>query len=374
METKETVEFPRKRSRKRRSPPGTPPGTLLVDPEAPKCSVRVMAYREDDVVEKTTQDLGEIRRFLQEWPVTWVNVDGLGDADTLRQLGEIFDVHKLALEDVVNVHQRPKAEQYEGHLFIILRMTEAGERIESEQFSIFLGKNFVLTFQERPGDCLDPVRDRIRSGRGRIRQVGPDYLTYAFLDAIVDHYFPLLERLGDRLEALEDEILTDPDSSTVARVHDVKRDLQTLRRAAWPLRDVMNSLLRDMSAFVADDTRVYLRDCYDHTVQILDILEVRRELCSDLRDLYLSCLSNRMNEVMKVLTIIATIFIPLSFVAGLYGMNFDPDRSPWNMPELSWYWGYPFALGVMAAVVGLLLFYFHRRGWIGSPRDREPKE
>jgi magnesium transporter len=333
-----------------------------------------MAYREGDVVEKTIQDLKEIRRFLQDWPVAWVNVDGLGDADTLRQLGEIFDIHKLALEDVVTVHQRPKVELYDGRLFIILRTVEEGEKVESEQFSIFLGKNFVLTFQERPGDCLDPVRDRIRSGRGRIRQVGPDYLAYALLDAIVDHYFPLLEHFGDRLEALEDEILANPDSSTVAHVHDMKRDLRILRGAAWPLRDVMNSLLRDTSALVTDDTRVYLRDCYDHTIQILDILEVRRELCSDLTDLYVSRLSHRMNEIMKVLTIIATIFIPLSFVAALYGMNFDPDQSPWNMPELRWHWGYPFALAVMAAVAGVLLFYFHRRGWIGSPQDREPKE
>jgi magnesium transporter len=247
------------------------------------------------------------------------------------------------------------------------------DQLQTEQVSLFLGERFVLTFQEKPGDCLDCVRDRIRSGTGRIRQAGPDYLAYAVLDAVIDNFFPVLEGAGEYLEELEATVLSNPDEGTVSKIHGIKRQLLRLRRAVWPQREALNSMLREGTSLIAEDTKVYLRDSYDHTIQIIDLLENYREIASGLMDVYLSSVSNRMNEVMKVLTIFAAIFIPLTFIAGIYGMNFDPERSPWNMPELDWYLGYPFALGLMAAVGVGMLVYFRHKGWIGSrrPKGRE---
>ncbi|MBI3300790.1 MAG: magnesium/cobalt transporter CorA, partial [Deltaproteobacteria bacterium] len=296
------------------------------------------------MTEQEIRDPQRVRDFLDRWPVTWVDVEGLGDVETIRTLGEIFGLHRLALEDVINVHQRAKVEQYGEHHFIVTRMVRLGEHLETEQLSLFLGKNFVLTFQEgHPGDCLDLIRERIRQKRGRIRDAGLDYLAYALLDAVVDCYFPILEEYGERLETLEDEILTRPHNGAVARIHEIKRNLLTLRRAIWPQRETFNTLLREEMPLVTDETRLYLRDCYDHTTQIIDLIETYRELGSDLIDVYLSSVSNRTNEIMRVLTVIATIFIPLTFLVGVYGMNFNPASSPWNMPELNWYWGYPFS-------------------------------
>jgi magnesium transporter len=231
---------------------------------------------------------------------------------------------------------------------------------------MFLNDRILLTFQERPGDCFDLVRDRIRKRRGQIRNRGADYLTYALLDAVIDGYFPVLEACGERLETLETSVIAEPSRDQVVQVHDMKRDLLSLRRAVWPQREMVNALTRDSTAFVSDQTQVYLRDCYDHTVQLMDMVETYREIASGLLDIYLSSVGTKMNEIMKVLTIIATIFIPLSFIAGLYGMNFDPKASPWNMPELAWYWGYPVALALMLAVALGLLVYFRRKGWIGG--------
>ena len=357
------------RTHRRRTPPGTPPGTLIVDPEAPHPSVRVIAYGPDETVEQEIHEPRHVRDFLDKWPVIWVDVEGLGDAETIRTLGEIFGLHRLALEDVVNVHQRPKIEQYDGYYFIVARMVKLGEHLETEQLSLFLGKNFVVTFQEgHPGDCLETIRERIRQKRGRIRDAGLDYLAYALLDAVVDCYFPIMEEYGERLEAFEDELLTYPHSDTVARIHEIKRNLLTLRRAVWPQRETFNALLRDETPLVTNETRLYLRDCYDHTTQLIDLIETYRELGSDLTDVYLSSISNRTNEIMRVLTVIATIFIPLTFIAGIYGMNFNPAASPVNMPELNWYWGYPFSLTLMALVAFGQLFFFWRRGWLGVPR------
>jgi magnesium transporter len=330
-----------------------------------------MSYGPGDLLEEQLVGVEEIPGLLGARPVTWVNVDGLGDTQVLRSLGETFGLHRLALEDVVNVHQRAKVEPYEGEVFIVTRMAALGDRFSTEQLSLFLGPGFVLTFQERQGDCFEPVRQRIRTGRGRLRAAGPDYLAYALLDAVMDHYFPVLERYSDCLDELEQMVLSDPSDRVLARVMEAKRDLLALRRAVWPHREAFNALVREPLDLVEEETRTYFRDCYDHTVQIIDVMETYRELASGLMDIYLSSLSNRMNEVMKVLTIIATIFIPLSFVAGLYGMNFDPDISPWNMPELSWYWGYPIALGSMGLVAFGMLLYFRRKGWLGggSPHD-----
>ncbi len=345
-----------------RKPPGSAPGTLAIDPEAPHPKMRLMAFGPEGYVEREIEDPEEARTEFERWPVTWVNVDGLGDEATLRRLAEIFGIHRLALEDVVSLGQRAKVEPYQDYLFVVGRMP-AGEPGETEQLSLFLGAHFVLTFQERSGDCFEAVRERIRHGKGLLRGAGSGYLTYALLDSLIDGYFPVLEAVSETLEAIEDEVLGEPEAATISRIHAIKRSLVSMRRAIWPHREAINALSRDAGDFVSEETVVHLRDCYDHTVQIVELVEAYREAASDLMGTYLSAVSNRMNEVMKVLTIIATIFIPLSFIAGLYGMNFDREVSPWNMPELGWYFGYPFALGGMAAIGVGMVVYFWRRGW-----------
>ena len=357
-----------------RAPPGSSPGLLIAAPESPQPVMRVIAYGPETLVERTVDDVADVKAMIGATPVTWLNVDGLGDIATIQQIGEAFAVHRLALEDVVRVHQRPKVEEYAEHIFIVLRIPQMNGRVDTEQVSIFLGSGYVLTFQERPGDCFDSIRQRLRRDRGRIRESGCDYLAYALIDAVIDAYFPVLEAYGEAVEDLEDELTGHADSEIAKRVHIVKRDLLTLRRVIWPLREMVNALIRDHSPRITEATAIYLRDCYDHAVQLLDIVETYRDIASGLLDLYLSSVSTRLNEVMKVLTIIATIFIPLGFIAGIYGMNFDPQASPFNMPELRWAYGYPFALGIMSAVAGGLLYFFSRRGWIGRPpRPDEPK-
>ena len=323
----------------------------------------VLAFGPERHVEEQIVDLERVRALRAEFPVTWINVDGLGTVEVLEKLEEILGLHRLALEDVLNIPQRPKVDDYGDHQYIVVRMPVSLENTETEQLSLFLGKNFVLTVQERPGDCFGPVRDRIFGGRPRIRDSGPDYLAYAILDAVVDAYFPPLEAVGQRLEELELEVLENPDRHRVRELHDIKHDLVTLRRFVWPLREVNSALLHPENNYLTEKTRLFMRDCYDHTVHALDLVESYRDVASGLLDLYLSMQSQRMNEVMKVLTIIATIFIPLSFIAGLYGMNFDSGVSRWNMPELSWAYGYVFALGVMAVTAAGMVFYFWRRGW-----------
>jgi magnesium transporter len=358
----------------RRTAPGAAPGSVVVDPNSRPPEIRLTAYDSQRIVERSIGDPAEIRNYLGGWPTIWVEVDGLGDAKTIEALGEIFGLHRLALEDVVNVHQRPKVETYEEHLFIVARMVSWHGHLDTEQLSIFLGTNFVLTFQEQdhPGDCLGPLRQRLREGRGPTRAAGPGYLAYALLDAVVDAYFPVLEHYGERLEAIESQVIEGAGGKVVRQIHDIKHDLLHVRRAIWPQREAVNQLVRDHNRFINAETRVYLRDCYDHTVQLIDLVETFRELGTDLRDFYLSAVSNRMNLTIRLLTVISTIFIPLTFIAGIYGMNFDPNSSPWNMPELRWRYGYPLALGLMAALGCGLLFYFWRAGWL-SDRQVEPE-
>jgi magnesium transporter len=356
----------------RRTPPGASPGTLVADPHAFPPVLDVMAFGPDGVEEKRIERPADLRSHLGRHPVTWINMVGLADINAVREMGTIFHLHPLAQEDVINAWQRAKVEPYDDRLFIVVRMLSWQEgKLASEQLSIFLGPDFVLTFQEVPGDCLDPVRERIRAGAGTIRSRGPDYLAYALIDAVIDGYFPVLEECGERLEVLEDEILRSPDRSLIRRVHETKRDLLLLRRAAWPLREAINALLRDSAPLIREETRPFLRDCYDHTVQIIDLIETYRELGSDLTDVYLSSLSQRTNDIMRWLTVTATIFIPLTFFAGIWGMNFRPEASPWNMPELRWRYGYPAALLFMAAVAGAMLLYFRRKGWLGAPHVSE---
>jgi len=358
----------------RRTEPGAPPGTLVPEPGAPPSRVDVMAYGPEGAMERTLERLDELPAILAKWPVVWINVDGVGDAATVSALGQLLHLHRLALEDVLHVHQRAKAEPYGDHYFVVARMPVPHSPWESEQISIFFGANFVLTFQERPGgDCLDPVRVRIRAGWGHPRALRPDYLVYALLDSIVDHYFPFVETCGERLDDLEDVDLTALDrplAEFVAQIHRIKRDLLAVRRVVWPLRDALNTLLRDQTALVADETRVYLRDVHDHTIQIIDLVESYRDIASGVTEIYLAAVSLRTNDIMKVLTIISTIFIPLTFLVGVYGMNFNTDRSPWNMPELNWYWGYPLIWLIMLAIAAAMLVSFWRRGWIGRPQRR----
>jgi magnesium transporter len=298
-------------------------------------------------------------------------VDGLGDATTIKTLGERFDLHTLALEDVVNVHQRPKVEPFEKHLFIVARMVRPGEQVDTEQISLFVGERYVLTFQESGGDCLEPVRERIRKSSGRVRKVGADYLAYALLDAVVDSYFPVVELYADELERLDEQMESRHDLQINSRIHNVQNDLLMLRRAIRPHRDAVNQLIRDGHPLIQEETKVFLRDCHDHTVQLSDLLDVYRETCGDLRDYRLSVVSGHMNEIMKVLTIIATIFMPLGFIAGVYGMNFDP-KLPGNMPELTWPYGYVFALLLMSLSVAGMVSFFWWKGWIGpSERSRD---
>jgi magnesium transporter len=343
---------------------GAAPGTIIVDPNALPSHLSVIAYGPQDHMEAKEVRPQELRELLGRWPVLWVNVDGLGSAEVLMELGEVFGIHRLALEDVVNVPQRPKIEEYGEHLFVVARMVLMAEKLEFEQVSIYFGRNFVLTFHEgRLQDCLDPVRERIRKSIYRIRGAGPDYLMYAVLDSIIDGYFPILEEYGEQLEELEDVILERPEKKSIAQVYDARRYLLTLRRSIWPLRDAFNTLLRDPPSLIAPETQPFLRDCADHAGQLIDLIESQRDLCAGMMDVYLSSASNRMNEIMKFLTMMSAIFIPLSFIAGIYGMNFDPSASPYNMPELRWLWGYPFVVGMMMCIAVGLVAFFRRKGW-----------
>jgi magnesium transporter len=354
-----------------RPPVGSPPGTLVPPAaEAVPTTIRAITYGPERLAEQTLAAVGDLDRLEPEGLVTWIDVQGLGSLDLLRALGQRLGLHALTLADIVHVNQRAKLEIYESHLFIVVRMPHLDDRLWTEQLSLIVGAGLVVTFQERAGDCFDPVRERLRQSKGRIRALGADYLAYALLDALIDSYFPLLERYGEALDAMEQEVVEAPDADHIARIHGLKRDMLEMRRALWPMREVMSQLLREDVAFIGAGTRPFLRDCADHVFQLMDVVEIDREVASSLIDLHLSSVSMRMNEIMKVLTIIATIFIPLGFVAGVYGMNFD-RASPFNMPELGWHLGYPFALGLMLAVALGLLAFFRRKGWLGARQRPE---
>ena len=347
--------------------PGAKPGTIEIEPGAKPTTIRVMAYDKERVVEQKIDSPAQLNAFLGKWPVLWVDVVGLGSEETLRAVAQMFHIHPLAIEDVVHTHQRAKVDTYDENLYIVLRIPDSSDEQLCEQLSLFLGKNYVITFQERPGDCFDLIRSGVRLKDSAARQsLQPDYLAYRLIDASIDAYFPILENIGDHLDDLDDPGAVAETNLAFSELHVVRRELLMLRRAVWPLRDAISELRSDVTPFICDGTRVYLRDCYDHAVQLIDLLESYRDIAGDVRDYYLSTISNRMNEVMKTLTVIATIFLPLSFIAGVYGMNFNPQASRWNMPELNWLFGYPFALGLMAAVAGGMLWWFKRRGWLSG--------
>jgi len=340
---------------------GLPPGELVqvgaVSGEP--VSIAVFDYSEDAFDERESQTTDDCIPLCESSTVSWIDVDGVHDVDIIGRLGEAFRLHPLTLEDIVNTHQRPKIEEFENYIYVVLKMprydSESGEFVD-EQVSFVLKRGCVISFQERPGDVFDGIRERIRGGRGRIRKAGADYLMYALIDAVVDGYFVLLESVGEQIESIEEELAREPSQEVMRRIHALKRESILVRRAIWPLREVISSLSKNESTLIEGPTMLYIRDVYDHTIQVIDTIESLRDMLSGLLDLYLSSVSNRMNEVMKVLTVIATMFIPLTFVAGVYGMNFQ------HMPELSW-WGYAAVWGVMVIMLAGMLVFFKRKRW-----------
>lgn len=352
-----------------RAPPGAPAGTLAAPADAAVTRLHLHAYDGQRclVAEGGAEELAALLRQSEGYAVRWLDVVGLRDVAAIEAIGRVFGIHPLALEDVVHVHQRAKVESFVGHTFIVLRTVEPGRddaAMEPEQISLFVGDGWLVSFQERPGDVFGPARERLRSGRGRLRSLPADHLAYVLLDAIVDAAFPVLERYDRALDDIEARIVAGLGQDVITELHQLRGDLLQMRRALWPLREAMAALVRDETSVFRPETRVYLRDCHDHAVQLLDLVEAWREMGASLMDLHLSGVSQRTNETMRVLTVLTVIFMPLSFVAGVYGMNFDPDASPWNMPELRWAWGYPFALGLMAAIAGGLLLLFARKGYL----------
>ena len=349
---------------------GAAPGTLVAPEGAMQPGIHVFAFDADALEEKDLSSPQDIKPYLKKWPLIWINVNGLGDTNVIAELGEMFNIHPLAQEDVLTIPQRAKLEEFEENFFLIMRMVKEEQDAPSlEQLSIFWGEGYVLTFQERPGDVFAGVRERLRKGAKRLRASAADYMAYALIDAVIDGYFPVLELFSDRLDELEDIILNDPGQESMAQIHKTKRELQALRLCIWPVRESLSKIHAD-SDIVAEETLPFFRDCQDHVIQVLDIVENYRERVSSLTDLYLSSISNKMNEVMKVLTIIATIFMPLGFLAGIYGMNFDTG-SPYNMPELAFRFGYPVLLSVMVLVAIGMLLYFRSLGWLGNKKEKD---
>lgn len=342
---------------------GAAPGTLVHTGEKKmeRVRIRVVEYDEGSLREREYAEVREVWQEPASGSVRWINIDGLHDLDLVREVGDHFGLHPLVVEDIVHVGQRPKEEEYEGYLCMVLPMltwdTPSGA-VDDEQLSLILGPGWVLTFQERVGDAFEPVRERLRAGKGRIRARGADYLAYALVDAVVDRYYGVLEEIGGLTEVLELEVLDAPTAASMNKLHHLKRELVALRRSVWPVRDVMNGLVRSDSPLFHDETRVFVRDVYDHSVHVIESVEALRDVASGAVDLYLSNVSYRTNEVMKVLTIMASIFIPLTFMAGIYGMNFE------YMPELGVRWAYPALWAAMIAVATGLIVYFRRKGWM----------
>ncbi|MDY7011626.1 MAG: magnesium/cobalt transporter CorA [Planctomycetota bacterium] len=349
----------RSRSKKRGLPPGTPVYTGEKKPEAVR--ITVMDYDGEQFLEKPFKKVEDCFVFKDKPSVTWINISSIHDETLVRTLSERFGLHPLVQEDILNADQRPKMEDYADYIYLVLKMLqwdgENGE-ILIEQVSLIIGSNFVISFQEREGDVFDPIRDRIRTGKGRIRKMGADYLAYSLIDAIVDGYFIVLEKLGDKIEEIENELISTPSQKTLQEIHKLKRESLFIRKSIWPLREVAHGMGRAESSLISDATGLYLRDVYDHTVQVIDTMETFRDMLAGMLDTYLSSLSNRMNEVMKVLTIMASIFIPLTFIAGIYGMNFE------HMPELKWVWAYPVALAMMLVIAAGMIVYFRKKKWL----------
>lgn len=346
---------------KRSKKAGLPPGSMIHigEKKTERVKITVINYNKQKSNEKTIKKLKECLEYRKKKGVAWINVSGIHNTEVISEIGKCFNLHPLLLEDIVNTDQRPKMEDYDSYIFLVIKMLYANEKgINSEQISIVLGPNFVISFQETEGDVFDLIRERIRSGKGKTRELGSDFLTYSLLDAIVDSYFGILEKTGERVEDLEEELTRDPNQKTLRKIHVMKREMILLRKSVWPLREVISGLLRSDSKLITKNTDLYLRDVYDHTIQVIDTIETLRDMLSGMIDLYLSSISNRMNEIMKILTIVGTIFIPLTFITGLYGMNFR------YMPELESPLGYPAVLVIMLLLMFMMLIYFRRKKWI----------
>ncbi|MDO9567291.1 MAG: magnesium/cobalt transporter CorA [Candidatus Desulfaltia sp.] len=342
---------------------GLAPGTLvhIGEHKHDKIKITLIDYDATQLKETELKEIEESFYLKDKASVTWINIDGIHQVDVIEKIGSNFGIHSLILEDILNTDQRPKAQDLDDYIYIVLKMLYNDKeelKVKSEQISLILGKNFLITFQEIEGDVFSSVRDRIKKGKGRIRKMGCDYLTYALIDAIVDNYFIILETFGEKIESLEEELLEKPTPQTLQTIHDIKREMIFLRKQVWPIREIINGLLKWDSQLINESIDIYFKDVYDHTIQIIDTIESFRDVLSSMVDIYLSTISNKMNEVMKVLTIIATIFIPVTFIAGVYGMNFK------YMPELDWKWGYYAVWFIIASVIISMLCYFKRKSWL----------
>lgn len=340
---------------------GAPPGTVVYSGKdtAEKVKITLIEYNETQFIEKNFYDFAECLESVDPSMVKWINVDGIHKVELIEAIGKHYNIHALTLEDIVNTNQRSKFEDYDTYVVSIMKMIYYDEEIRSEQLTVILMEGMVISFQEiHGGDAFDMIRNRIRQGKGRIRKMGADYLAYALLDAVVDCYFTILEKFGDRIELLEEELMEEPTKETLKQLHFMKREMIFLRKAVWPMRELINNLERSETVLIKPTTDIYLRDLHDHAVRVIDTVETFRDLLSGMMDIYLSSVSNRMNEVMKVLTIITTIFVPVTFIVGVYGMNFD------FMPELHSKWGYPLTWFVIVVTIGSLLIYFRRKKWM----------
>jgi len=349
--------------KKRSEKAGLAPGTLvhIGDHKTERIKITLIDYDEVQLQEKELKKIEESFPLKEKKSVTWINIDGIYQLDVIEKLGKHFGIHPLIQEDIVNTGQRPKAEDFDDYVYIVLKMLYQDEdklKVKSEQISLIIGKNFLISFQEVEGDVFSSVRDRLRKGKGRIRKMGCDYLAYALMDAMVDNYFIILENIGEKIELLEEVLLENPTPQTLQTIHDIKREMILFRRQVWPIREIISGMMKFDSPLINESIGIYFKDIYDHTIQIIDTIESFRDMLTGMVDMYLSTISNKMNEVMKVLTIIATIFIPLTFIAGIYGMNFK------YMPELEWRWGYPAAWLIFAAIAIAMICYFKRKSWL----------
>lgn len=355
---------------KRKNKKGMSPGSLVFTGEkkVEKIKISVFDYEKDNFEEKnlSEDDVNKLTEFKVNKSVSWLNICGIHNTELIEKIGKIFNIHSLVLEDVLNVSHNTKIDEFEDYIFIISKMINYNETeniLNIEQVSFILGKNFLITFQEKEGDVFDLIREKIRNNNGRIRKSGADYLAYRLIDTIVDNYFLVLDKMDERIEDIEDELLDTPEQSTLQDIHSIRKEVIRLKRNITPLRDIIHALEREQYHFIDKSTQIYLRDLYDHIRQIIETIDNYREVINGLQEVYLSSASNKMNEIMKVLTVISTIFIPLTFIVGIYGMNFRTEAGLWNMPELNWQYGYPFVLAVMLLIVVGMIFFFRKKKW-----------
>lgn len=360
---KNPIKKRKKRAHSLNAKLGTVPGTMVFigDQKMDKVCIDIINYSESMLQELPGLSVDQCRELIKSPGVTWINVNGIHDVGLIGKLGKHLGLHPLTLENIVNTEQRPKTEEFPDYIYTVLKMIsldEESKRMEIEHVSLILGKNYVLSFQEKEGDVFNPVRERLKNAIGRIRTMKSDYLAYSLMDAVVDNYFLTVERIGDRIEDLDDQILTEPEPGNMQELHHLKRDILYLRKIVWPLREEVGRLDKSESPLIHPETKVFFRDLYDHTIQVIDIVETFRDILGGMHDTYLSSVSNRMNEIMKMLTIFATIFIPLTFITGVYGMNFE------FMPELKWHWGYFLVLGLMLVLGLVIVRYFRKKKWL----------